>query len=212
MRLVSVSEAGRILADGGLVIYPTETFLALGCAPDCAAAVKAIYKIKRRPGEKPLPLIAASLEEAQAQANLTACPAELLERFWPGPLNVILPAKTELPDFLLNQEHKLAMRVSASADASLLASLAGGLIAATSANLAGKLPCRQPVELGQAFLDACEASGLPWGIVKTENNCHYSAPSTLVEPVLDKDGWSLKIIREGAISRAVLAEAGWNLL
>lgn len=211
MSLISVGEAVQIIASGGFVIYPTETFLALGCNPACDDAVRALYGIKRRQPDKPFPLVAGSLSDAATWAKLAECPQKLPEQFWPGPLTILLPARKKLPDRLLNQEHKLALRVSASAQARELASASGGLLTATSANFAGGTPCQSSEALAKAFLIACAATRLPWGIVKQGNNCHYKAPSTLVEPVRDDGVWTLKLIREGAIARATLVNAGWSL-
>lgn len=211
MPFLTVPEAIAILSAGGIVIFPTETFLALGCDPASEVAVAAIYQIKKRPPDKPLPLIAANMEQASDWANLEACPARLLTRFWPGPLSILLPPERRLASCLLNSHYKIAIRISASGLARDLASGIRGLITATSANISTFPPCQEPAQLDEDLLAACSACKLPWGIVNGKNNCHYEAPSTLIEPVKKDGAWSVRIIREGAISRAALTDPEWSI-
>lgn len=212
MPLLTVSEASKILSEGGLIIYPTETFLALGAAATAATAITAIYQIKGRPLQKPLPLISSSLKQVAAWVDTNSCPPTLLSTFWPGPLTILLPAHKPLSPRLTGSQNKLAIRVSASETARGLAHAAGALITATSANLAGQSPCSQITALDRKLLAACAASGLPWGIVNESNPCHYEAPSTVVEPQGTQTGWTLKILRPGAIPKAALASSNWRLI
>ena len=106
-----VTASALCLRNGGILIYPTETFFALGCMADQAAAVDMLYQIKGRPVHKPLPLLAADTTQVDRVALLTAMPIGL-EQFWPGPLTVLLPARPGLPASLVNPDGQVAVRVT----------------------------------------------------------------------------------------------------
>src|SRR5262245_8322065 len=82
------------LRNGGIICYPTETFYALGVDPWNESAREKLYKLKNRPAEKELPLIASSTEMVSRFCNTSDRRfAILAEKFWPGPLTIVLPAK-----------------------------------------------------------------------------------------------------------------------
>ena len=86
IRPEAVWDAASVLRSGGLVIYPTETFYALGALPVIAEAVNRVFDMKGRDFRKPLPLIASDREAALSAASEWPGPAETLARiFWPGP-------------------------------------------------------------------------------------------------------------------------------
>ena len=96
-------EAFRRIHMGGLLIYPTETFFGIGCRADDEAAVVRVFRCKRRSLSMPLPVILGSAE----QLGLVACPGpelagdlDILSRFWPGPLTLLLPVVSGLPEAL----------------------------------------------------------------------------------------------------------------
>jgi L-threonylcarbamoyladenylate synthase len=140
--------AATIVARGRLVIYPTETFYALGGHPFLLSAIELIYRIKGRDWRKPLPLIAADLAAVQQAAAVWPAVAQRLARiFWPGPLTLVLAASPRVPAALLAGTGKVAVRVSSQAVAQKLAVAVGGLVIATSANRSGEPACRGPEQL-----------------------------------------------------------------
>lgn len=204
--------ASSILKAGGLVIYPTETFWALGCAVRSPRAVAAIFRIKNRARNKPLPLIAADTPQAGAHVDLDAAPEGLLQKFWPGPLSLLLPVKKYLAPGLINSQHKAALRVSSCACATGLARLADCPLVATSANLSGAVAAAARCELTPQLLAACMRTGLPWGIMAAgEEMPAYSQPSTLAEPFYKGGSWELRILRSGAVKNDLLTRSGWRL-
>ncbi len=167
-------EAAHVLRSGGLIVYPTETFYALGAVPVIAEAVDRVFKIKGRDFRKPLPLIASDREAVLSAASEWPEAAETLARvFWPGPLSIVIPASWSLPRALNAGTGKIAIRISSHPVASLLARAAGGLIVSTSANRAGELPASSPGAVARkllrsvdAFLDTGDLpGGLPSAIV-----------------------------------------------
>jgi L-threonylcarbamoyladenylate synthase len=93
----SLEEAARILLAGGLVAVPTETVYGLAADATNGAAVAAIYTAKGRPSFNPLICHVASLAMAESLAHFTPLARRLAERFWPGPLTLVLPRRADCP-------------------------------------------------------------------------------------------------------------------
>ena len=93
----SLDEAARILLAGGLVAVPTETVYGLAADATNGAAVAAIFTAKGRPAFNPLICHVANLEMAESLAHFSPLARRLAERFWPGPLTLVLPRKPDCP-------------------------------------------------------------------------------------------------------------------
>jgi len=174
IRPETVWDAASVLRSGGVVVYPTETFYALGAIPAIAEAVDRVFEIKGRDFTKPLPLIASDRQAVLGAASEWPESAEALARiFWPGPLSIVIPASPSLPAALHAGTGKIAIRVSSHPVAALLAQAVGGLLISTSANRAGEPPPSSSGAVAQelllsvdAFLDAGDLpGGLPSAIV-----------------------------------------------
>jgi L-threonylcarbamoyladenylate synthase len=167
-----IRAAASILGSGGTVLYPTETFYALGAAPGIAEAVNRVFEIKGRDSRKPLPLIASDLPAVLRAASQWPESAEVLARlFWPGPLSIVIPAGMWLPPSVHARTGKIAVRVSSHPIASLLAKASGGLLVSTSANRAGEPPPRTPGAVDPDLLKSVDAlihaGNLPGGLPST---------------------------------------------
>ena len=168
----ALRDIASILRSGGLVIYPTETFYALGAIPASAEAVEKVFEKKGRDFRKPLPLIAADREAVVSAAAVWPESAEALSRiFWPGPLSIVIEASASLPPVLHAGTGKIAIRVSSHPVASFLARATGGLIISTSANRAGELPPNSPGAVDRELLHSVDAfldaGDLPGGLPST---------------------------------------------
>ncbi len=175
---------------GGLVIYPTETFYALGAVPALATALEKVFTAKGRDAGKPLPLIASGLADVlKAVSAWTDAARSLAEAFWPGPLTLVLPASSSLPAVLHAGTGKIAVRISSHPAATLLAKRSGGLLVSTSANRSGDPPPRTPEEISPELLcvsdGLIDAGTLPGGL-----------PSTIV----DVSVFAPRLVRKGKIS------------
>jgi L-threonylcarbamoyladenylate synthase len=130
-----IAEAAAIITRGGLVAFPTETVYGLGTDATNAAAVASIFTAKGRPSYNPLIVHVADV--AGAKACVTAWPdsaQRLAERFWPGPLTMVLPKRPEIPDIVTAGLTTVGVRVPAHPVAQALIRAAGVPIAAPSAN------------------------------------------------------------------------------
>jgi L-threonylcarbamoyladenylate synthase len=202
VRIVRADDSGAAVADevlrgGGVVVLPTDTVYGLAARPDDADAVRAVYRIKDRPQGMHLPVLAASV--AQVRALGVAFPPgadALTRRWWPGPLTMAFGFQGGLdrPGWLDGRE-EVAVRIP---DHDFLRSLLErtGVLVVTSANPHGTPTPRTAQEV-IAGLDPLSVDLVVDGGPLTD------VPSTLVnlrpaEPVVE---------REGAISRAAVAEA-----
>jgi len=128
-------EAGRIIREGGLVAFPTETVYGLGANALSTEAVARVFSAKGRPAFNPVIAHVASVAEAQALARDWPPAAVLLAAaFWPGPLTLVLPRRDHVPDILTAGAPAVAIRIPAHPVALGLITAAGVPIAAPSAN------------------------------------------------------------------------------
>jgi L-threonylcarbamoyladenylate synthase len=183
-------EAAEILRRGGLVIVPTETFYGIAADPFQEAAVRRIFLLKGRELTKPLPLIASDREVVDSVIQPAAGKVlELMDRYWPGSLTILLAPVVAFGPMLSGPEGKIGVRVPPPCPARALARLAGGLITATSANLSGDPEADEISKISprlRALVDLVIDLGRTPG----------GKPSTLVAPTAD----GVKIIRQGAVS------------
>ncbi|MHC1725353.1 MAG: L-threonylcarbamoyladenylate synthase [Syntrophobacteraceae bacterium] len=153
-----ISDLESLFREGGLAVYPTETFYALGGVPSLTEVSARIFEIKGRDFRKPLPLIASGREAVMRAVSAWSEAAErLANAFWPGPLTLILPAAPSLPPLLHAGTGKVAIRISSHPLASSLAGAAGGLLVSTSANSAGEPPPDTPGMIPDRLLKQVDA-------------------------------------------------------
>ena len=99
--MVSIKEAAERIRKGGLVAFPTETVYGLGANALDAAAVQRVFELKGRPQTSPLIVHVASIDMArQIAAEWPPLAEELAQKWWPGPLTLVLPKKPVIPDIV----------------------------------------------------------------------------------------------------------------
>jgi L-threonylcarbamoyladenylate synthase len=193
--VVGVAEAARLLGQGQVVAYPTETVYGLGVDVRSAPALERLHELKGRPRERSVSVLIADLAALEGLVpDLPERARELARRFWPGPLTLVLEqAADALP--LVASERGVGFRCSPDPIAAALARAAGA-IASTSCNRSGAAPARDAADVRRTFGPALPiAGGGPAGGL---------APSTVV--ALRADG-SLEILREGPLSLADLGSS-----
>jgi L-threonylcarbamoyladenylate synthase len=184
-----LARAVEVLRSGGLVAYPTETFYGLGCDPHREDAVARLVSVKGRPPDKPLPLVVGRRAHLPSvAARLDAPFAELVDRFWPGPLTLILPAAEGLAAPVTASTGTVAVRWTSSVVARRLLLAFGGALVATSANRSGGEPARTAA-------DVVDSLGADVDLVLDGGTAPGGRPSTLIDltcrPPL--------VLREGAV-------------
>ena len=134
---VILKSAAEVIKNGGLVVFPTETVYGLGADATNASAAASIYSAKGRPSDNPLIIHIAKPEDAEKYTYINDTYRKLAERFMPGPLTVVLPAKDIIPMQTRASLPTVAVRCPEHPVASKLIALSGVPIAAPSANLSG---------------------------------------------------------------------------
>jgi L-threonylcarbamoyladenylate synthase len=155
MTSLSIQEAAQILRSGGLVAFPTETVYGLGANALDAAAVAKIFEAKGRPETSPLIVHASSIQ--MARTLVTEWPREaeeLAQRWWPGPLTLVLPKAAQIPDIVTAGLGTVGVRVPAHPLALELIEAAGLPLAAPSANRFGELSPTTAAHVRAAFGDS----------------------------------------------------------
>lgn len=193
----AVKAAARALTSGQVVAIPTDTVYGLAADPFSTGAADRIFSLKRRPRDVSLPVLVASPEQALELCQAVPPAAlRLMERFWPGPLTLVLPRRSGMAADLGTDEMTVGVRCPGHPVPLALCRLAGPL-ATTSANLHGQPTLTTAEAVADAF-------GERVGVVLDGGPCE-GAPSTVV----DCTGAELKLLREGRLPwREVQAAAG----
>lgn len=133
-----INKAAELICRGEIVAFPTETVYGLGANALDDEAVKKIFAAKGRPSDNPLIVHVASIEQAEAVAEVSSLARKLMEAFWPGPLSIVLPKKDGVAARVTAGQPTVAVRMPNHPVALALIRAAGVPIAAPSANLSGK--------------------------------------------------------------------------
>ena len=135
-----INDAAALIREGKLVAFPTETVYGLGANALDAAAVQRIYELKGRPATSPLIVHVASIAMArEIAAEWPQLAEELAQKWWPGPLTMVLPKKPSIPDIVTAGLPTVGIRMPNHPTALELIEAAGVPIAAPSANRFGQL-------------------------------------------------------------------------
>ena len=195
---LGLAAAVKRLEAGGLIAYPTETVWGLGANAACPEAVERLRAWKGREADRPLAVLTA---DALA-AFLPPDAARLAESFWPGPLTLVAPGRTQLAPGVAREDGAIGWRCSPHPVATALARAAEaaglGPITATSLNRSGEPPARTRDEA----VALCTGEGAP-AVVSEGPDAGASDPSTVV----DVSGAEPKVLREGAIPADRILEA-----
>lgn len=186
-----LNRAAKLLTDGGLVAFPTETVYGLGADARLGQAVAAVYAAKGRPSFNPLIVHVANLHTAQQYAAFSDMALQLAQAFWPGPLSLVLPLKPDagLSGLVTAGLGTVAIRVPAHPIGHAVLTAFGGPIAAPSANISGRV---SPTTAAHV-LDGLD--GRIDGIVMGPA-CNVGVESTIVAV----DGAKVSILRSGGVT------------
>jgi L-threonylcarbamoyladenylate synthase len=190
-----LQKALKVLQNGGLVAFPTDTVYGVGALAFDGRAVESIYAAKDRPLEKAIPvLIGDAVDLERVGMNIPGTARKLTTRFWPGPLTILVPKRIDLPEAVSATE-TVGVRVPDHEVARELLRAAGPM-AVTSANISG---AKSPVTAQEVYEQLAGRIALIIDGGKTPGG----VPSTLVDCTTPE----LKILREGPISLQELYSA-----
>ncbi len=178
-------KAQTVLADGGLVIVPTETVYGVACDPAVPGAMEKLITAKGRDGDKPIARLAADGEQVKTTAkDWNAGLALLASKYWPGPLTIVLET----------HEGWTGYRVPDHAVAVGLANTCGRTLALTSANLSGEPDTKTAQEAMDSIVADLALDSGP--------SAEQAIPSTVVKV----DGQQIECLREGCLPFTEVAE------
>ena len=136
---VKLRESAKIIQDGGIVVFPTETVYGIGVSGLNESAVKRLYEVKKRPLNKPISLLVNNIDMInQVAKDITDLEYTLMKEFFPGPLTIILQKRDIVSDIVTANLDTVGIRMPASEIALKLIEYVGAPIATTSSNISGK--------------------------------------------------------------------------
>lgn len=189
-----LNEAARCIADGGTIIFPTDTVYGIGCAAENDGAVESIFAAKRRPVDKPLAVHLASPELVDRYARrISPAARALIDAFWPGPLTIIVERRDGVCKAAARGGATLALRCPDDDVCRAILSATGPL-AATSANISG----------APSYDGGDDVSALPEAAIAIiAGRTKQRREST----VLDCSADAVRLVRQGALEAADVAKA-----
>lgn len=187
--LQAIAETAAAIRGGQLVVFPTDTVYGIGTNAFDEKAILSLYSIKRRSLEKGVPILLADVADLEKIAKFVPQAAqELIGRFWPGPLTLIVPKQNNLPRSISTNQG-VAVRIPDNETARAVIRAAGGAVATSSANRSGHSPAQTA---DQALADL----GGAVAIVLDDGPTGQSIPSTIVDCTAKR----MRILRQGPIS------------
>lgn len=183
-----------VLSRGGLLIFPTETVYGIGVDAFNADAIASLYQKKRRPYDKPLLMHINGLEMAEGIGELDDKARELIRRFTPGPLTLVVRKKQCVPSIAVSGGETVGLRFPSNGYFIELCREFGSPIAATSANLSGSRSVSDADSLDEVLSVA--------DLVIDGGECELGLESTIVSLVGERP----KILRQGSFPREMIEE------
>jgi tRNA threonylcarbamoyl adenosine modification protein (Sua5/YciO/YrdC/YwlC family) len=174
-----ISKVVEVLGQGGLIIYPTDTFYGIGCDVFNKRSIRRIYQLKKRPLSKPFSFICANLKDISLYAQVSNNAYRIMKRTLPGPYTFVLEGTRLVPKLMLTSRKTVGIRVPNNKICLAIVESLGRPIISTSVNL------EEPSIIHDTYSSLVETV-IDGGVISYE-------PSTVVSLVDD----NLEIIREG---------------
>src|SRR5712691_3196782 len=179
-------EAAALINRGGVIAFRTDTFYGLGANPFNRSAVQRIKQLKGREASKPILVVISDIDQIQRFISGRSPAFDLLsERFWPGPLTLIVKATESVPDEITSGTGTIGVRLPADDNVRPLVRVCGGALTATSANPSGAGPARTAEEVAGYF-------GAAVDLIIDSGEAQSDRPSTVV----DASGADPKLVRK----------------
>ncbi|MDT8282947.1 MAG: L-threonylcarbamoyladenylate synthase [Gammaproteobacteria bacterium] len=146
----SIRHAAHVIKNGGIIAYPTDTIYGLGCDPFNADSVARLNTIKQRAPGKQFILLCGDLDQLRPLILLNEAQKNTISRN-NEPISWVVDARASAPSWLCSDDHTLTIRISRQRDVQRLCQILGHAIISTSANLSGKKPAKNALELHKYF-------------------------------------------------------------
>ena len=188
-----LQRAATAISDGAIIVFPTDTVYGLGCNPYNQDAILSLYEIKKRDKTKPFPVIGYSKKELEKIAEFNSPEEKIAEKFWPGPITLILKVKDMNIQKSLSLGEKIAVRVPNNQCALALLKECK-LLVGTSANISGVRPFNDPKE--------CSENLAGYDLFIDGGTISSQGESTIAEI----ENNNVKILRKASISKEMIKE------
>ncbi|MGD9533967.1 MAG: L-threonylcarbamoyladenylate synthase [Candidatus Nitrosocosmicus sp.] len=200
--LESLRSFAKIVDNGGIVIYPTDTVYGIGCDATNENSIIRLYQIKNRPLNKSLPVLTHSIEEVDKIAFITPLAEKLCKLFWPGQLTIILKAKTlsTLSRYATNIKNRsIAIRIpDDNCIRELIQMTNSKLLIGTSANFSQSPSSKQFIDIDHKLVTKCDA------VLRKRTLTESNGESTILDI---SDEVNPKIVRLGSLPKNKIVEA-----
>jgi L-threonylcarbamoyladenylate synthase len=191
-----LTRAAEILAAGGVLAYPTETFYGLGADATNEKAIQKIFTVKGRDFKNPISLIIGKPDDIYPLVkDVPETAKQMMSAFWPGALTIVFSASDNVSSMLTAGSGKIGLRVSSHPIAGKIAQKIRKPLTATSANLSGAPECSRAFEVINQIGNKIDAI-LDWG----------ETQGVKTSTIIDVTCTPPIILREGAISRKSIGE------
>jgi L-threonylcarbamoyladenylate synthase len=190
-----IKEAAKLVLEGRLIAYPTDTVYGLGCNPFDADAVDRLVQAKDRV-KGSLPILVSSLKDTERLGEIRGLAAILANRFWPGPLTLVVQPRRKFPARITGDSLLVGLRIPNHETARRLIKECGGALIGTSANISGRPSLRTAEEVLRELEGRVE-------LVVDGGPASLGRESTVVRVLEDE----ITVLREGAISRDDILKA-----
>ena len=195
MSIDEIKEAAKLVLEGGLIAYPTDTVYGLGCNPFDADAVDRLVQAKDRI-KGSLPILVSSLKDAERLGEISGLAAMLGNRFWPGPLTLVVRPRSNFPARITGDSLLVGLRIPNHETARRLIKECDGALIGTSANVSGRPSLRTAEEVLRELEGRVD-------LVVDGGTASLGRESTVVRVLEDE----ITVLREGAISRDDILKA-----
>lgn len=195
--LAMYTKAVRVLRQGGVVAYPTETFYGLAVDPTNTVAVSTLYDLKKRDPDKALTYLIP--DQSSLYPFVRSIPevySALMAAFWPGPLTLVFEANEKCIVPVKKDDNSLAIRISSSPVAQAFCQQWGDIITASSANISGEPPLSTAEDVKKLWGDSID-------YILDGGNTQGGKPSTIVK----YGAAGLSIVREGVIPAGTISKS-----
>ena len=193
-----IGRAVKVVERGGSLVYPTDTVYGLGVNALRIDSIERLFKIKKRPETKPVPVMVRDIEMAKQLAFVNRKTEKILNEIWPGPVTAVLEKRDIVPDILTAGKRTVGLRIPNCQFTQALMENLEEPLTATSANFSGQPPLTSSSEVIKVFSKAYPRPDL----ILDAGDLPVSPPST----VLDLTGPQPKILRVGPVSKKELLE------
>ncbi len=185
-----------VLSEGGVAVFPTDTVFGIGCRIDNEQAIQRVFAIKQRPLNQPMPILLSDRDILTRYVNPIPSTAKLLmDKYWPGPLTLVMPVKQKtVTPLLVNQDGMASFRIPNHELLRKVIEQVGMPITGTSANVHGSPSIANVIDLDKT--------------VQSKVDCIFAGKTNLgVEStVVAVSGQHVSILRESAIKKSEIEQ------